>query len=60
MSKITIQLYFDTFQEAASQGYFDAKKDPETERWCKEYEVNYSSDYFIEVDDGCYMGSQVV
>jgi hypothetical protein len=60
MSKMKIELYFDTFEEAASQGYFDAKKDPKTKRWCKKYEVNYHTDYYIVDADGFQMGSKEV
>ena len=58
--KIAITLYFDTFEQAAEQGYFDAKKDPETKRWHKVFKINYCSDYYIEDDDGCHMGSYEV
>lgn len=58
--KIVITLYFDTFEQAAEQGYFDAKQDKKTKRWHKEFTVNYCSDYYIEDGDGCHMGSYEV
>ena len=57
MKKLKVILYFDTFEQAAELGYFDAKQDKKTKRWCKEFEVNYCSDYYIEDDDNYHMGS---
>ena len=60
MKKLKVILYFDSFEQAAELGYFDAKQDKKTKRWCKKFKVNYCSDYYIEDGDGWQMGSQEI
>ena len=60
MKKLKVILYFDTFEQAAELGYFDAKQDKKTKRWCKKFKVKYCSDYYVEDHDGWNMGSQEI